>query len=74
MKQLLDKLWYDMVFLKSAVLALMVGAGSYYAMPVGRPVLERLATAAVFSLGTAGAALSSSSGARPNGGNVKCDT
>lgn len=69
MKDLISKLWYDMVFAKAVVLALLVGAGSFYAMPNKRPVMERLVNAAIFTLGTAGAALSSSSGNRPpNGG------
>lgn len=71
MKALFDKLWYDMVFLKAVILALLVGAGAFYAMPNKRPVMERLVNAALFTFGTAGAALSSSSGTRPTNGGTK---
>jgi len=74
MKQFFDKFWYDMVFARSVVLALLMFAGAYYAQNTGRTVIERLVIAAVPALATAGAGLSSSSGVRPNGGNVKCDT
>jgi hypothetical protein len=67
MKEFFDKFWYDMAFARAVLIALLVGAGAYYAQPVGRSVADRAATAALFALGTGGAALSSSSGTRPKG-------